>query len=205
MRLRLIPSNDQFFVLFSSSASNLAKTAEAFQAMLADFDRREEHHQTVRQLERTGDDFTKEILRQLDTSFVTPFDREDIHNLAEHLDHVVDDVYHTSEVLTIVPVANLLPEFLQQVDVLVRIAGRLVELIDRLPQMKGLRPLLDEIDELESEGDRVYRSALRRLFSGELEALEVLKWKDLIESAELAIDGVEDVSDIVATILFKHA
>ena len=88
---------------------------------------------------------------------------------------------------------------------LARISGRLVELIDRLPQMKGLRPLLEEIDELESEGDRVYRSALRRLFSGELEALEVLKWKDLIESAELAIDGVEDVSDIVATILFKHA
>lgn len=205
MRLRLIPSNDQFFVLFSSAASNLAKTAEAFKAMLADFDHREEHHQTVRQLERTGDDFTKEILRQLDTSFVTPFDREDIHNLAEQMDHVVDDIYHTSEVLTLIPVAGLLPEFLQQVDVLARIGGRLVELIDRLPQMKGLRPLLDEIDELESEGDRVYRSALRRLFSGELDALEVLKWKDLIESAELAIDGVEDVSDIVATILFKHA
>lgn len=205
MRLRLIPSNDQFFVLFSSSASNLAKTAEAFKAMLADFERREEHHQTVRQLERTGDDYTKEILRQLDTSFVTPFDREDIHALAEHLDHVVDDIYHLSEVLTIVPVPSLLPEFVQQVDVLAKIGGRLVELIDRLPQMKGLRPLLDEIDEMESEGDRVYRSALRRLFSGEFEALEVLKWKDLIESAELAIDGVEDVSDIVATILFKHA
>lgn len=205
MRLRLIPSNDEFFVLFSKAASNLARSAEAFKGMLADFDRREEHHATVRQLERTGDEYTKEILRQLDTSFVTPFDREDIHALAEHIDHVVDDIYHLSEVLTIVPVPQLLPEFVEQVDVLAVIGGRLVELIDRLPQMKGLRPVLDEIDELESKGDQIYRNALRRLFSGELDALEVLKWKDLIESAELAIDGVEDVSDIVATILFKHA
>ena len=125
--------------------------------------------------------------------------------LAEQLDDVVDDIYHLSEVMVIVPIDHILPEFVEQIDVLVAMAGRAVELIDRLSQMKGLRQIIDEIDELESKGDAIYRRTLQRLFSGELAPLEVIKWKDLIESAEEAIDGIEDIADIVETISFKHA
>lgn len=205
MRLRLIPSNDEFFVLFSKAASNLARSAEAFKGMLADFDRREEHHTTVRQLERTGDDYTKEILRQLDTSFVTPFDREDIHALAEGLDDVVDGIYHLSEVLTLVPIHTMLPEFREQVAVIDEASSVLVELFGGLAAMRGLKPLLERIDGLETAGDQIYRRTLGRLFSGEFDALEVLKWKDLVESAEDTMDKIEDVSDVVAAILVKHA
>ena len=205
MKFRLIPSNDEFFVLFGKAASNLAATATAFKAVLADFGNRETLHAAVRQHERAGDDITVSLFRQLDTSFVTPFDREDIHALAEQLDDVVDDIYHLSEVMVIVPIDHVLPEFVEQIDVLVAMAGRAVELIDRLSQMKGLRQIIDEIDELESKGDAIYRRTLQRLFSGELAPLEVIKWKDLIESAEEAIDGIEDIADIVETISFKHA
>lgn len=205
MKFRLIPNNDEFFVLFGRAASNLAATAQAFQAVLDDFGNRDTLHQKVREHERTGDEITRSLLRQLDVSFVTPFDREDIHALAEQIDDVVDDIYHLSEVLVIVPVATLLPEFREQIGVLVTMSGRVVELIDRMSQMKGLRPLLEEIDDLESAGDAVYRRTLQHLFSGEFDALEVIKWKDLIEAAEEAIDGLEDIGDIVATILFKHA
>ena len=118
---------------------------------------------------------------------------------------MVDDVYHVSEVISLIPLKEVLPEFRQQVGVLARMADKTVELVDRLSDMKGLRPLLDEVDALESEGDAIYRSALARLFSGEFEALEVLKWKDLVEAAEEAIDKLEDLSDTIASILVKHA
>jgi len=205
MRFRLIPSNDEFFVLFSRAASNLSHTAIALQGLLTDFDNRDELHARVRECERTGDKFHDDILKQLDSTFVTPFDREDIHALAEQIDDVVDDIYHLSEVLVIVPFDSLLPEFKEQVAVLVTIAGRTVELIDRLAVMKGLRPILEEIDQLESDGDAIFRRTLKRLFDGDLSALDVIKWKDLIEAAEEAIDGMEDIGDIVASILFKHA
>jgi uncharacterized protein len=205
MRFRLIPSNDDFFVYFSQSASNLAKAAKGLRAVVDATSDREARHADVRALERAGDDLTREILRHLDTTFVTPFDREDIHALAEQLDDVVDDIYHLSETLAIVPVDQVLPEFDQQVDVLVVMAERTVELVDRLSQMKGLRPIIEEIDKLESDGDGIYRRALGRLFSGELDVLEVVKWKDLTRSAEDAIDGIEDVSDTIASILVKHA
>lgn len=205
MKFRLIPSTDEFFVLFGKSASNLAHAARGLQAVLDDFERREELHAVVRQHERTGDELTQALLRQLDMSFVTPFDREDIHALAEQLDDVVDDIYHLSEVLVLLPVSFVLPEFREQVAVLAEMGRCTVELIDRLPLMKGLRPLLDQLDELESKGDAIYRRTLQRLFSGEFDPLEVIKWKDLVESAEEAIDGLEDVADIVATISFKHA
>jgi len=205
MRFRLIPSNDEFFVLFSRAGSNVLRTAVALQGLLTDFDNRDELHTRVRECERAGDQLHDDILRQLDSTFVTPFDREDIHALAEQIDDVVDDIYHLSEVLVIVPFESLLPEFKEQIDVLVALAGRTVELLDRLPLMKGLRPVLDEIDQLESDGDAIFRRTLKRLFAGDLSALDVIKWKDLIEAAEEAIDGVEDIGDIVASILFKHA
>ena len=205
MKFRLIPSTDEFFVLFSKAASNLAATAKAFQSVLNDFPNRESLHSAVRQHERTGDSITQAILRELDTNFVTPFDREDIHALAEQIDDVVDDIYHLSEMLVILPFENLIPEFREQIDLLATMAERSVELIDRMSQMKGLRPLLEEIDNLESDGDAIYRRTLARLFSGEFTALDVIKWKDLIEAAEEAIDGIEDMGDIVATISFKHA
>jgi predicted phosphate transport protein (TIGR00153 family) len=205
LKFRLIPSTDEFFVLFSKAASNLAATAKAFQGVLNDFPNRESLHAAVRTHERTGDDLTQAILRELDTNFVTPFDREDIHALAEQIDDVVDDIYHLSEMLVILPFETLIPEFREQIDLLATMAERAVELVDRMSQMKGLRPLLEEIDNLESKGDAVYRRTLARLFSGEFTALDVIKWKDLIEAAEEAIDGIEDMGDIVATISFKHA
>ena len=205
MRFRLVPSKDEFFVLFTQSASNMLQGVIGLRDLVENFNDLPERHQRIKDCERRGDEFTRQILRNLDTTFVTPFDREDIHALAEQLDDVVDDVYHVSEVMSLIPLKEVLPEFRQQVGVLARMADKTVELVDRLSDMKGLRPLLDEVDALESEGDAIYRSALARLFSGEFEALEVLKWKDLVEAAEEAIDKLEDLSDTIASILVKHA
>ena len=205
MAFRLIPRDEQFFDLFRSTADEIRRAAVDLEAMLSATPIDMAKVDAIRDAEHRCDTFTHDTIQRLHRTFVTPFDREDIHALAEQLDDVVDDIYHLSEVMVIVPIDHILPEFVEQIDVLVAMAGRAVELIDRLSQMKGLRQIIDEIDELESKGDAIYRRTLQRLFSGELAPLEVIKWKDLIESAEEAIDGIEDIADIVETISFKHA
>jgi predicted phosphate transport protein (TIGR00153 family) len=205
VRFRLVPSNDEFFSVFSDAARNLATCVGHLASGVAEPAAMESVHQEVKACERRGDEFTRDLLRRLDSTFVTPFDREDIHALAEGIDDVVDDVYHLSELLYLVPLPTVLPELVEQAAVLQRMANCTVALIDELAAMKGLRPMLEEIDTLESEGDQIYRRTVARLFSGELPALEVLKWKDIIQSAEDAIDAIEDVADTVASILVKHA
>lgn len=205
MKFRLIPSNDEFFVLFSKAADNLAATTRALAAVVGDLSNGEALHEEVRQCERTGDELTRALLHELDTSFVTPFDREDVHMLAEQIDDVIDDIYHLSGVLVLIPVDPVLPEFREQVELLQTLGTKVVDLLSRMDYMKGLRPILEEIDRLEGQGDELYRRALKQMFSGSLDAIDVIKWKDLIDAAEDAIDGIEDIADIVATIAFKHA
>jgi uncharacterized protein len=205
MRFRLTPNTTEFYVLFSQAASNMRATVLALQDLVEHFTDTQAKHDRVKACERKGDEFTRAILGNLDTTFVTPFDREDIHALAEGMDNVVDDVYHLSEMLVLVPIDGILEELRQQVTIMVKMVDTAVEAVDRLHNMSGLRPLLDAIDALESEGDAVYRQSLGRLFSGEFEALDVIKWKDIIGSAEGAIDRLEDVSDTIGSILVKHA
>lgn len=205
MRFRLTPNTNEFFVLFSQAASNMRASVAALQDLVENFTDVQTKHAKVKACERRGDELTRSILQNLDTTFVTPFDREDIHQLAEGMDNVVDDVYHLSEVLTLVPIKAVLPELRSQVAIMANMAETALEAVDRLHSMSGLRPLLDKLDGLESEGDAVYRQSLAHLFSGELDALEVLKWKDLIEAAEGAIDRLEDLGDHMGSILVKHA
>jgi predicted phosphate transport protein (TIGR00153 family) len=205
MRFRLVPSNDHFFDQFSEAARNACECVTRLRDLADDFTDLDAKFQRVKETERRGDELTRDILRSLDTTFVTPFDREDIHALAENLDDVVDDVYHLSEVMVLVTLESILPELREQIDVMVSMATRIVEVIDRLESMKNMRPLLEEIDALESHGDEIYRRTLGHLFSGQFETLDVIKWKDIVQAAESAINRLEDVADVVASILVKHA
>ena len=107
--------------------------------------------------------------------------------------------------LNLFGVTEILPELKEQADVLVSMADEAVLLLGRLQSMKGVEPHLEAIDALETTGDEIYRRALGRLFSGEFEALDVLKWKDVVEAMEEALNTLEDISDIVESIVFKHA
>jgi predicted phosphate transport protein (TIGR00153 family) len=203
VRFRLLPTDDRFFVLFNDAARNVAEGARHFRDLL---DGKGSGYDGVLACEHRGDELTREILRRLNTSFVTPFDREDIHALAERLDDVADSVLDVVYQLELGQrdVAAV-PELRQQSDLLVRIADEAVALIAKLESMKGVQPHLDSIDQLESEADRVYRQALARLYSGEMKAMAVLHWKDVIASLENAIDKLEDVSNVVEAITLKHA
>lgn len=205
MRFRLIPTDDHFFELFNESAANVSECARRLREVLLDPSVVAGKHAAVVACEHKGDVITRSILSRLNTSFVTPFDREDIHALAEELDDVVDDMHAVSHRLQLTAVIEPLPELSEQADVLVKMADETVQLVARLASMKGVQAHLDAIDRLESEGDAIYRRTLARLFSGELDALDVLRWKDIIEALEAALNTLEDVSNVVESIVLKHA
>jgi predicted phosphate transport protein (TIGR00153 family) len=205
LRFRLLPSDDRFFALFNQAAMNTAECARRLYNMVNDFEDLSAKHNLVVDCERRGDQLTNEILQRLDSTFVTPFDREDIHALAEELDDVVDDILAVSDLLRLVSVETILPELKEQADLLVQMGDQTVGLMGRLQSMRGTGPFLKAIGQLETDGDAVYHRSLARLFSGEYEALEVLKWKDIVQAMEGALNTVEDISDVVESIVLKHA
>lgn len=204
MKFRLLPTDEGFFDLFKEAAANAATCARHLSDLLADPEGSDALVK-VEDCERQGDTITASILKRLDTSFVTPFDREDIHALAEEFDDVVDDMQTVARRVELLSVKSTIPELVRQGEVLVNLADEAVQLMAKLESMKGLSPHLEAIDKLESVGDSIYNEAVARLFSGEFEALDVLRWKDLVEAMELAINTVEDISDVVESIVLKFA
>ena len=205
VRFRLVPSDDAFLTLFQQAAANAVECAERLRAIVHDFHDVEAGHARVMECEHRGDELTKDIMRRLSSTFVTPFDREDIHALAEELDDVVDEMLTVSHLLCLVRPDQLLPEIKEQADILVQMTKQAASLIDQMEPMRGVEPYLDAVDRLESEGDAVYRRIQARLFSGEFDALTVIMWKDIVTAMEAALNTVEDVSNVVETIVLKHA
>ena len=205
MKFRLIPVDEGFFQLFCDSSANIVECANHLRDLIDDYGDAPAKHERIVDCERRGDQITRDLLRRLSTTFVTPFDREDIHGLAEELDDVADDMMAVSHLLVLSQVDSMLPELKEQADLIVQMAEQVVGLMERLESMKGLDSYLDAIDRLESEGDAVYRRTLARLFSGEYDAIEVLKWKDVIQAAEAALNTLEDIGDLVESIVLKHA
>jgi len=205
MRFKLVPTDDRFFVLFTEVAENAAVSARQLQELLTRFDDLPGRHRGIIECEQRGDVLTREIVDRLNTTFITPFDREDIHALAEELDDVVDDVMAVSHRLQLTGVTKPIVELQQQAEILVKMADQTVLLMARLKSMKNVQEHLDAIDRLESEGDAIYRATQARLFSGEFEALDVMRYKDLVEAMEAALNTLEDASNVVESIVVKHA
>ena len=204
MRFRLLPTDERFFELFQAAAANAANCARGL-AQLLDNPADDSLFQRVLACEKEGDVITGQILARLDTSFVTPFDREDIHNLAEELDDCVDDMQAVARRLELARITTIPPELREQAGILVEMADEAAELMARLESMQGLAPHLEAIDQLESKGDDICNRALGRLYSGDIEALDVIRWKDLIEVMEQAMNAIEDISDVVESIVLKHS
>jgi predicted phosphate transport protein (TIGR00153 family) len=202
---RLAPTDDGFFDLFRAAGNNARECALAVNKLVTSSDLLEEHFEDVRGFERAGDELTVDLLRRLDASFVTPFDREDIHALAEELDDVVDEMFSAASLLQLSDGQERPPEVEELSEVLVTMTEEMVALLDCLQTKKGARYRLERIEHLERQGDAIFQRGLARLFSGEYEALEVIKWKDTVQSLESAVNAIEDVSDVVEGILVKES
>jgi predicted phosphate transport protein (TIGR00153 family) len=174
-------------------------------AHLTDFKDPEAAHAEISQREHEGDEITHQIMRALNTTFVTPFDREDIHRLASLLDDILDLIEAVADLLVLHQIPEPLPEMRQQAEVLAKATEQTRQAMSRLRSFSGLDQYWVEINRLENEGDRVYRKTVARLFSGDFKAMDVLKWKDLVDQLEAAIDACEDVANTLESIVLKHA
>jgi hypothetical protein len=173
--------------------------------MVTDFADPESEASKIRQHEHEGDEITHQIMRAANTSFVTPFDREDIHKLASILDDILDSIEAVADLLVLHHIEKPLPQMRQLADVLARAADQLSAGIDNLKSLQELEAYTVEINRLENEGDRVYRKTVAALFSGDYKAMDVLKWKDIVDQLEGAIDACEDAADVIESIVLKHA
>ena len=206
MKLKISNRKEAFFDLFSESAENLRKAAELLQDLIGDYRDIELKAQRIADREHEGDEVTHAIIRLLNTTFVTPMDREDIYHLATALDDVMDAIETVSDLFVLHRIETPLPEVKAQIDVLVLAAHQTEQALAALPNMRRerLEPYWIEINRLENEGDRLYRRAIADLFSGEHRAMDVLKWKEVIENLEEALDGLENVANIIESTVLKH-
>jgi uncharacterized protein len=209
VRFRLIPRDEAFYPLFNEAAENVAECSRRLRELIEELLSGEggvtEKVARVTDCERQGDEITRNILRRLHSSFVTPFDREDIHALTEQLDDVVDEMQAAADLLVLHNIEKPLPEVKDLADILVQAAETNCELIKKLPRLRGLEDDLEAIDKLESAADKAYRRSVAHLFSGEYKAFNVLKWKDVVEAIEESVNAIENISDIVESIALKHA
>jgi uncharacterized protein len=205
VRFRLTPREDSYYDMFSDSANNLVTGARLLVELISDDTNREAIAEKMRACEHAGDEFTHTIMRRLNESFITPFDREDIYRLASTLDDVMDFMEAAADLVVLYKLKELPHDIVGQVSVLERAAELTAEAMPRLRGMRDLSEYWIEINRLENEGDRVYRSLLAELFSGEYDALTVMKLKEVIDQLEGAADAFEHVANTVETIAVKES
>ena len=205
MRLRIVPAQGSFFELFEDMANKVQQGAAALLDLLKDYSDVDRKTGRILDMEHEGDEITHEIIRRLNTTFVTPFDREDIHLLASSLDDVLDHIEAAAEYLQLHKIVQPLAGMISLAETLGEAADKTARSMPRLRKMKNLEEYWVEINRLENEGDRSYRRTIAQLFSGDHRAMDVLKFKDIIESIEQAIDRLEDVANTVETIVLKQS
>jgi hypothetical protein len=207
VRLKISQRADEYFELFAQSSTNLRTATEQLKDLIENYTDVESKARRIQDREHEGDEITHDVIRRLNTSFITPMDREDVYSLASALDDVLDAVEAVADLFVLHRIEEPLPEMKAQADVLVRGAQQTEEALRALPRMTRARlePYWVEINRLENEGDRIYRRAVADLFSGDYKAMDVLKWKDVIENLEEAIDGLENVANIIESTVLKHA
>ncbi len=206
MRLRFTPRNASFFDLLAEQAGHLVRGADLLSELLgAEKDERKAVATRLRETEHDADEATHTIMRNLNQTFVTPFDRDDIYMLAARLDDCMDFMEEAGDLVVLYQLDELPPLVIKQVDVLRRCAELTAEAMPRLRAMKHLNEYWVEINRLENEADRMYRRLVAELFNDGLEPILLMKLKDVVDALEGAADGFERVANLVETIALKES
>ena len=204
--MRLLPREEEFFDLFVAVATRNIEAAQHLQDLFAaPPDRRVAHVEAIKRLEHEADQVTHEIVNRLDRTFITPLDREDIHQLASDLDDVMDAMDGTARRAQIFRLGQSPPGVLRMVEVLQRMVAVLAEAVSRLKKGDDVIKYCIEAKQLEEEGDAIYHESLGQLFEKERDAIELIKWKEIYDNLEGTLDQAEDVANVVESITIKHA
>jgi predicted phosphate transport protein (TIGR00153 family) len=201
----VIPRELVFYDLFDRAADGVVAGARELAALVGDLPAAEAHATRIQELEHAGDDLTHEIMATLNVTFVTPFDRADIHRLASLLDDVLDAQEAVADLLVLHGMVAPMTQFREQVDVLVRASEAVRTAVASLRSFRGTEDACAEVRRLEREGDWVYRRAVALLYSGEHRAMDVLIWKDLLKAIEGAVDRCEDIANTIESTKLKWA
>jgi uncharacterized protein len=203
MRLALVPRTTEFYDLFTRAGQNLLETARLAQRRFAEFPQGGSHDE-VKALENQGDELTREIIELLNTQYVTPFDREDIYELAKEIDDVVDYIDNASDLLGLYKVESSMDAAVEQCRVLVSATEHLANALSELRRLRRAEQHLVRVKELEDEGDSIVRKAIASLFDEGADPLTIIRWKDIFEALEDAIDACETAADLVGNIVVKN-
>jgi predicted phosphate transport protein (TIGR00153 family) len=206
VRFRLTPRETSFYDLFAAAADNILSGSKLLQELLgADAEGRVELAERMRAAEHAGDDTTHAIFHELNSTFVTPFDREDIYRLASRLDDIMDFMEEAVDLVVLYQIDELPKGVDQQIEVLCRAAELTAEAMPQLRSMEHLSEYWIEVNRLENQADRVHRKLLAHLFNGSYDAIEVMKLKQIVDVLEEAADAFEQVANTVESIVVKES
>ena len=206
MRISLTPRTTEFFKLFARAGENALETAQLVERRFREHPGSGVTQEQVKAVETAGDGITRDLINLLNTQYVTPFDREDIYQLATEIDDVVDFLEEASDLLGLYGVEMPTRNAVEQCAVIVRACEQLAIACDNLKGMRGVQEALVQVKQFEDEGDRILRDSLAALFrDGAIDPLIVIRWKDIYEALERALDACETAANVIANIVVKNA
>ena len=203
--LNFLPREEQYFDLFIQMTLYISSAARELKEMLADKDHNyAEYAQRIKGLEHACDELTHNVSTRLNKSFITPFDREDIYTMSTALDDIVDLIDDAARAIIIFDVVEIRDYAHDFAGVIERMSEQLREIVATLQKPKNITQRLVEIHRLENDGDDIYHAAIAELFHEERDPLTVIKWKEIYEKLEAAVDRCENVANIIESVIIKH-
>jgi hypothetical protein len=204
----LIPREEKFFELFRSQAANVVEGAKLLKDLLEDYTDVDQKRMKIEKCESVGDEIAHAIIEKLNTTFITPMDSEDIHALTSALDDILDLINATSQRLHLYRVDAITEAAIELGNVVLRAAEETEALTDSMEDLRNVKNMKGrwiEVNRLENEGDTISRNAIAGLFEHQRDPIEVIKWKELYEHLETAIDKCEDAANIIEAVVLKNA
>jgi uncharacterized protein len=202
---RLIPREERFFDLFVEDAANVLDGARQLEAMLRTFDNPEKAAKKIREVEHRGDEISHDIGQRLEATFVTPFDREEIHSLIADLDDILDLIEEVADMFVLYRIDSPTKSSVKQAALIVQACETIHTALGNLRGFKDIARYVADIRKIEHEADRLSRSAIASLFDDGAKTIDVLKWKDIYALLEETVDRCEDVGELIERIVVKHA
>jgi predicted phosphate transport protein (TIGR00153 family) len=203
--VRLIPRDEAFFDMFEQLAERISASAKLLRRLFSEPGMSEALVSDIKTLEHEADELTREIISRIDQTFVTPIDREDIHLLTTNLDDVIDLLDGAARRTEMYHLKDSREPAIRMCDVLVNSADHIYKGVRLVRKAKLVAEHARSVKLLEEEGDAIYREAMQELFAGSPDPMEVIKWKDVYDKLEDAIDRCEDVANVLESIALKHS
>jgi hypothetical protein len=205
LRLSLVPRTSEFYDLFTRAGANALETGRRVEQRFREYPNSSITHAHVKQAEDAGDSITHDLIQLLNTQYITPFDREDIYALATSVDDVVDHMDEASDLLELYGVDTTTRQAVEQCRILVGAAQHLATALAELKGLHGVQQELVALKELEDEGDRIVHDAIADLFrDARIDPLIVIRWKDIYEALEDALDACESAANVIGNIVVKN-